>query len=66
MMIKCPSCDREWPKNSEQYAAVVKRGECIVCIVEQGGRIQMDPYEFEVVFDTKRHPDLCQTTRTGN
>lgn len=43
---QCPVCDRQWPERSEQGLAVQKRGKCIICIVEAGQNICMDPYEF--------------------
>jgi len=44
----CPKCKKVWPAISEQSVAIDKKGKCIGCMIRDGDKIQMDPYEFGV------------------
>lgn len=45
--LECPQCNRKWCESSEQGQAIVKRGKCIVCLMQDDERIEQEPYEFE-------------------
>jgi hypothetical protein len=55
-MIRCPTCNREWPDDSEYGICVEMLGECIWCHFHPGGEGDDDEaMAIKVEYAKRRH-----------